>query len=373
MIKVGIDIQSTVGRTTGLGVYTRHLTEALRKTQSGQFQYHWYLKESEKDLNTFRRWYWENVQLPPLVAKDKVDILHIPAFAPPFYSKHKVVVTVHDIIGMIFPNQLRWPSRWYWGRWLPTAIKTADFIIADSDSTKNDLINHLKISKDMIRVIYPSGHESFTTQRNEKLLNQVKARFSIHDRYFLFVGTIEPRKNLKRVIEAFTIFQENIKSSARYQLVVVGQKDFGKGKLFKSIAHDLRTKIDDIIFAGYVRQEELNQLYCGAEALVYPSLYEGFGIPILEAMASGVPVITAKKTSMPEVAGEAALYVDPYDSQSIANGMLELHDQPELRERLAQNSAIQIKKFSWQKTAEQTCEVYRQLAEGVIPARRKRS
>ena len=371
MIKIGIDVQSTVGKATGLGVYTRHLAQALRQTNKGDFEFHWYLKETGGDLNTFRRWHWENIELPPRTAKTKVDILHIPAFAPPFIKTRKVVVTVHDIIGMIFPNQLRWPSRWYWGKWLPMAIKNADYIIADSESTKNDLIERLRISKERIRVIYPSGHENFSTERNPKLLSQVKARFGIQDCYFLFVGTIEPRKNLKRVIEAFRIFQDAAQTECRYQLVVVGQKDFGKGKLFKSIAHDLRTKIDDIIFTGYVRDQELNQLYCGTEALVYPSLYEGFGIPILEAMASGVPVITSRRTSMPEVAGEAALYVDPYNTNSIADGMLELHHSPSLRQSLVQKGLSQIEKFFWERTADQTCEVYRQLAHGSISIRKK--
>lgn len=362
MTRIGIDIQSTVGRTTGLGVYTRHLTDALKNLPNPQFEYCWYLKKQGKDLNTFRRWYWENLELPAMVKKDKVDILHIPAFAPPFFTQQKVLVTVHDIIGMIFPNQLHAPSRWYWGQWLPSAIKRADFIIADSESTQHDLIQHLKISKDMIRVIYPSGHESFSRESNPKLQQQVKARFGISDRYFLFVGTIEPRKNLARVIEAFSIFLDAVKSGSRYQLVVVGQKDFGKGKLFKSITHDLRTKIDNTIFAGYVTHEELNQLYCGSEALVYPSLYEGFGIPILEAMASGVPVITARTTSIPEVAGEAAIYVDPESNQSIAEGMLHLQGDTRLRESAIQRGFEQLKKFSWKKTAQETCEVYQMLA-----------
>lgn len=362
MTRIGIDIQSTVGRTTGLGVYTHHLTDALKNLPNPQFEYCWYLKKQGQDLNTFRRWYWENLELPAKVKKDKVDILHIPAFAPPFLTHQKILVTVHDIIGMIFPNQLDVPSRWYWGQWLPSTIKRADFIIADSESTRGDLINHLKVSKEMIRVIYPSGHENFLSDPHPKLQNQVKARFGISDRYYLFVGTIEPRKNLTRVIEAFNLFLDVVSSDVRYQLVVVGQKDFGKGKLLKSITHDLRAKIDNTIFAGYVTHEELNQLYCGSEALVYPSLYEGFGIPILEAMASGVPVITARTTSIPEVAGEAAIYVDPQSNRSIAEGMLHLQGDPALRKSLIQKGFEQLKKFSWKKTAQETCEVYQMLA-----------
>jgi glycosyltransferase involved in cell wall biosynthesis len=222
-------------------------------------------------------------------------------------------------------------------------------------------VKYLNFSEKKIRVIYPSGHENFSSKINPKLLQQIKNRLGVTEKYFLCVGTIEPRKNLARVIESFVNFLKTNKGT-RYQLVVVGSKEFAHGKAFQSLVRNAEVRFDDVIFAGYVTNEDLNLLYCGTDAFLFPSLYEGFGIPVLEAMSAGVPVLTSKLSSLPEVAGDAAYYVDPYSAEEISRGMQTLAEDPLLRRALVEKGAKQIQKFSWDKTVEQTLEVYRSLS-----------
>lgn len=360
-MRIGIDLQSMRGRKTGLGVYTESLVRQYYENPPDGMNFRFYSKEVKNDLNTAQRWVWENFEMTYQASKDRVDLLHVPAFSPPIYKKYKMVVTVHDLIGMLFPNQLRWPSAFYWGKWLPFSLNRADAIIADSQNTKQDLMKGLGIAEDKIHVVYLSGHENFSADLSPDQILEVKRKYGIQEKYFLFVGTLEPRKNLDRVIEAFAQFMKQKKQDSRYQLVVVGSKEFGHGKFFQSLSSRLGVTLDDVIFTGYVSHEELNALYCGTEAFVYPSLYEGFGIPILEAMASGAPVIASTKTSIPEVAGNAAVLVDPYDTAEIAGALIEMIHKPDLRSSLVEKGFQRIKQFSWNETARQTIEVYRKV------------
>lgn len=371
MFKIGLDLQSISTRATGLGTYTRNLTGAMfggvvnpaeRKTIIKEaFSFHLYHQE-KTCWRTPDRLFWENVTLPVAASKDKVDLLHIPAFSAPLWKPSKIVMTVHDIIGRLFPNQKGAVSRFYWGKWLPASIARADAVIADSNSTKNDLIKHLKIEKEKITVVYASGHEGFSHEISEEVRKNVRTKFNLSEKYFLFVGTIEPRKNLWRAIKAFAEFKkEQICKNVRFQFVVVGSKDFAHGAFFRELSSDDALDMNDCVFTGHVTQEELNALYRDAEAFLYPSLYEGFGIPVLEAMASGTPVITSETSSIPEVAGEAAYLVDPESVPQIKAGMCQMAGDPSCRAEMIKKGFEQIKKFSWKKTAQQTMEVYEKV------------
>lgn len=360
-MKIGIDIQSTQGKKTGLGVYTEHLVRELRQNFNHKHQYCLYEKDPQKELNTPGRLIWENIELPGLAKRDKVDVLHVPAFAAPVNKPAPLVVTVHDLIGKVFPNQSGWPSRFYWGQWLPNSFRNADRIIADSENTKKDIIKHLAMSEGKIRIIYPSGHESFSPHLLPEKIDEVKRKLGIREKYFLFVGTIEPRKNLTRVIEAFLQFKKNQKSGTNYQLAVVGSQAFAHGKVFRDMLHRFGAQQEDVLYSSYIAHEDLNALYQGAVALLFPSLYEGWGLPVLEAMACGTPVLTSNTSSLPEVAGDAALLVDPYDVDAICSGIKRLTDDTALWEQLVVRGLRRVKKFSWKQTAEQTLEVYQSL------------
>lgn len=361
MLKIGFDAQATQGRYSGLGMYTKNLLTALQTKLGEAFDLRVYTQtiSTQRDFNTLERLYWENVTVPRRARGDKVDILHIPAFAPAFCKHYRLVVTVHDIAEMVFRNQLGKLSAFYWGKWLPFTIRQADCIIANSLHTKNDIIGHLNIKEEKIRVIYQSGHEDFSADIPAASIEEVKKRLGITNRYFLFVGTMEPRKNLGRLLEAFKKLKNNVKEDL--QLVLVGSKKFAHGKYAELVTQKYLPDTDSVITPGFLCHDDLNALYCGAIALLFPSLYEGFGIPILEAMGSGCPVLTSNATSMPEVAGDAAILVDPQSTDSILRGMQELNNSPALRSGLTRKGFEQIKKFSWDRAAGQILEVYQSL------------
>lgn len=360
MIRIGIDVQAGKGQVTGLGVFTNNFVKSLSGIPQKEFEFSFLSRKQEGGWNTLRRLWWENGERVRAARRERLQVLHVPAFAPPLFKPCRVVVTVHDLIGMVFQNQLGLPSRLYWGRWLPLTVKNADVFIADSEHTKKDMIRHIGISGEKIRVIYPSGHEGFRPDVGAEKIREVKVGFGIAEKYFMTVGTIEPRKNVLRVISAFREFSKK-KRSSRYQLVLTGSREFARGKFYESVKRT-GADLDSVVTTGYVGADELNALYCGAEAFLFPSLYEGFGIPVLEAMASGTPVLTARSSSLPEVAGDAAYYVDPARPDDIARGMAELADQEPLRRELAGKGFLRIRKFSWRETALKTMDVYRSMS-----------
>lgn len=351
---------------TGLGVYTKNLVQALLQEPRNGFEFSLLSKSQSEDWNTFQRLVWENSELPRRAKAERIDILHVPAFSPPLLKPCRTVATVHDLIGMIFSNQLGLPSRFYWGKWLPLSVKSAQAIIADSENTKRDLIKYLHLLPEKVKVIYPSGHEGFTLHQDATSFNALRERLGIKEKYFLAVGTLEPRKNLFRIVDAFSKFLDSKKRGDSYQLVVVGLTDFAHGKFVKLLSEKWSHEANPILLTGYIKREELNMLYSGAVGFIFPSLYEGFGIPILEAMASGTPVLTSHTSSLPEVAGDAAYLVDPSDTEAIAKGMSDLADDEGLRKALVRKGFNRIQSFSWRDAARKTVEVYEMVKDGRI-------
>ncbi len=352
-MKIGIDVHSAHQRKTGIGVYTHNLVRGLRSVDTAN-EYILYGDSRPRNLKTLERIARENTYIPARSFWDRLDLLHIPGYSVPLFSKGTLVVTVHDLIGMIYPENLALMSRFYWGTWLPMVVGRADKIIADSYNTKRDIIKLLGIPEAKIRVIHLAADPKFRPVRDPLALHQVKRRFNLAKPFVLYVGTIEPRKNLIRVMEAWS--QVRRRTKIPYQLVITGFQAWAYHEV-SDLARRLEIK-RDVVFTGYVRDEELPLLYNACDLFIFPSLYEGFGMPVLEAMACGVPVLTSNTSSIPEVAGEDAVSVDPTDVDKMALAIQQILEDAALRERLRQAGPKRAAQFSWEKTARQTLEIY---------------
>jgi glycosyltransferase involved in cell wall biosynthesis len=286
-----------------------------------------------------------------------VDIVHSTAYTMPPVSRVKVVVTIHDLSIFVHPDYHTTANYQFVAQNVLHASRRADYIIADSESTRREIVRFLHVPAERIAVIHLAAGDGFHKTRGADEIARIKERYRIRQPYFLAVGSIEPRKNLTRALVAFKTLVET--GRVDWQFVLVG----GSGWKNESFYDQLRKLgIEDrLVFTGYVPEDDLPSLYQGAEVFVYPSVYEGFGLPVLEAMASGTPVITSNTTSLPEVAGDAALLVEPTDVVQIFKAMDALAGSADLRQALKEKGRFQSKCFSWEKTARETLEVYRRV------------
>ena len=279
------------------------------------------------------------------------DVIHCPIMVAPFVltpvlrrpGPAKIVMTCHDLIPLILPEYQRRSLNLYFKWWLPRVLPLVDAFIANSQWTKRDMVKWLGIPTEKIFVVYLAADSSAMTP----------LELQEPENYFLAVGTLEPRKNLERVIRAFMhVVQEH--PQAPDKLVLVGRRGQETGRLRRL----MKDAGDRVQATGYLSDERLAELYRHAKALVYPSLYEGFGLPVLEAMGRGCPVITSNTTSLPEVAGNAAICVDPTDIDDIARAMSRVLTQSDLRQELARNGIARAAEFSWDRCARETVQVY---------------
>lgn len=293
-------------------------------------------------------------------ARERMDILHTtsPLYRVPASYRGKIVTTFYDFAPYRVPELFPKLSTAKLKTLYSFAAKKSDRIIAVSESTKRDAREFLKYPEEKITTIY-NGIDKRFFEGDAFSKDDIKKGYGILGKYILFLGTLEPRKNLSRLLEAFARFKKDYKNNFDYQLVVAGKKGWLTEEYFQQ-AEDFGIA-EDVVFTGYVGGDELKPLYSNAEFFVMPSLWEGFGQTIVEAMACGAPCLVSKVSSIPEVAGGAALFVDPQDTEGIAKGMAELVGNKELREKLSASGREQAKKFSWEKCARETLEVYKNV------------
>ncbi|MBC8249028.1 MAG: glycosyltransferase family 4 protein [Anaerolineales bacterium] len=297
-------------------------------------------------LWTHLRLSWEMARRPP-------DLLFVPAHVLPIVHPRRSVVTIHDLGYLYYPQAHRLLDRLYLDLSTRYNARAATRLIADSSATKQDLIERYGSEPDKITVVYPGYDEAtFQTVRDEKAIRAVKAKYDIVGDYILFVGTLQPRKNLTRLIEAFSNIQYPI---SNIQLLIAGKKGWLYEKIFRQV-EELGLE-GRVVFTGYVAEGDLPALLSGARLFVFPSLYEGFGLPVLEAMACGTPVVCSNASSLPEVAGDAAVLVDPLDVEELAAAMERVLGDEKLRAGLIERGFEQAKKFSWEKCAHETLGV----------------
>jgi len=361
-MKIGVDARPLSYQLTGIGIYLKHLLDEIQKIDH---QNDYYLISNgpiNYDLNN-SRWskivgrlnrkllstFWMQINVPIIASKMNFDLFwgsrhHLPLLLPPGI---KTVVTVHDVVNRLYPGTMALPNLFVERLLMKLSLKRSDAIIADSLSTAADIEGQLGICVKKIHTIhlgtpvFPKEAECGTEQSND-----------LPSKYFLFVGTLDPRKNFERIFKAF----ERLRAlSQGLHLVIVGGEGWKNRDFLEMVGkHSLKAQIH---MPGYLPRNQLASYYKNAICLMFPSLYEGFGFPILEAMSCGTPVITSNVSSMKEVAGSAALLVNPYDTGAISDAMNRLLGDEPLRRGLIKKGFKRAAEFSWKKCADETLKI----------------
>lgn len=366
-----LDISAAVHRRAGLGRYAENLALALAAANPDRYAV-FYNRERGVEppaslgrfsAHTVSRGYksWRMLVwlgqlahigfdrlIPDAEAFHATEHLLLPLRSVP------TVLTVHDLVFRRLPAHHKPLNRWYLNLAMPLFCRRATRIIAVSEHTRRDLVAAYDLAPEKVTVIYEAAAPHFRPQPPE-VVDAVRARYGLPGRYLIFVGTIEPRKNLTRLLRAFEALSVDGLSEG---LVIVGRPGWLCGDFFNRLA---RSPVRDAVFLlGYSPDEDLPALYAGAQALVFPSLYEGFGLPVLEAMACGTPVVASNVSSLPEVGGDAALYFDPVDV-GMTRTVRRLLGDADLREELRARGLAQAGRFSWEQVAAKTMAVYETL------------
>jgi glycosyltransferase involved in cell wall biosynthesis len=369
-MNVLLDARTVGRRFSGVGFYVLELVRALARLPD-EHAYHLLIHGETvlDDLGLDARFrlhrtpfspenhpfgdFWEDGALPRLARRLGADVLHGPAFLIPLRrTMVPKVVTIHDLVAFSHPETIPWKYAIYM-RWLiRRAVREAQAVISVSQSVKDDIVRLLGAEPTRIVSIHHGVGEHFHPQSRERI-DGVRARHGLEKPYLLFVGNLEPRKNLPLLVRAFRRVREH--APMPLDLVVAGQVAWKSGPLLEALgSHDVR---DSVRLLGYVSSEELPALYSGAQAFVFPTLWEGFGLPVLEGMACGAPVVASPVESIVEIAGDAAIYVDPHDPESIAEGILHAV-APEQRDAIVARGLACAARYPWRETARRTLEVY---------------
>lgn len=375
---IGIDARAP---STGIRRYTLEVINGVLKLDSNNKYVIFLLKDDFKKLEFGNpnvkkvladfRWYTlkEQIVMPYLIWKEKIDLMHFPHFNVPVFCTKKFVVTIHDLILTKFPSVrastlsplIYKIKNLAYNFIIKTALKRSKKIIAVSEFTKNDIIDQFGINKEKIIVTHESVSERLKQAENldDK---KVLSRYNIHrparhgqsmagGPFFFYAGNAYPHKNLDGLIRIYPKIKEKFKD---LQLVLVGKEDYFYERLKKESPKD-------VIFTGFITDEELAVMYKNALFYIFPSMYEGFGLPPLEAMANGCPVLSSNRSSMPEILGSAALYFDPENDDEIVGQITKIVEDENLRKELIQKGKNQVKKYSWETCARKTLEIYNSI------------
>lgn len=369
-LHIAIDAHSVGANLAGNETYAVNLVEALAEIDQTNLYTLYVTKQSAVDRFANR---WPNFQvkrtlphtplvripltLPAELRRHPVDVLHVQYTAPPL-APCPVVATIHDLAFEHLPETF---NRRSWMQLRLTVRHTARHaaqIITVSEYSRQDIIKTYGIEPERVTVTSEASPRHFAPITNEDDLTRAREKYGIERDYILSVGSIQPRKNLVRLIEAYTYLWNSRPKFKLPQLVLVGKRGWLDSEIFR-LANESSAQ-SSIRFTGYVAEKDLPALYSGACCFVYPSYFEGFGLPVLEAMQCGAPVIAGNRTSLPEVIGDAGVLVDPLDYQELANAMLHLISDDTAREKLRKRGLERAKEFNWLTTARLTLQVYEQ-------------
>ena len=370
-MKIGIDCRLPYYRMGGISQYVVNLLPALAAIddQNNYQVFHsWkdkrsYIPESapnftRKNLYTPSHHSLERWSLAAELSPYFLHIFHSPDFIPPAKSSRKRIITVHDLNFVHYPEFITDESRRYYADQIEWAVESADFIIADSDHTKQDLINLLNVDEEKVRTVYLAANPIYQQKRSSKEIEKVLESYELEPGFILFVGTISPRKNIKTLLKIYEMLVSNHQIGS--PMVLVGSRGWLSSELFREM--DLLSTRLDIRHLEGITDLELSCLYSRAGVLALPSYYEGFGLPMLEAMHRGCPVVSSSRGSLPEVVGEAGPLLEPDDVDAWAEAIVLLLQDHEYSENARTKGKKQASKFSWDRTASQTLTLYKETA-----------
>ncbi len=366
---VGFEASSLRGCKSGVGYYTENLLGSIMRVAPE----HDYVLFSNREMNGTwqrlgserlydRRYFpvralWMQAILPVALRDVRPDVCHFTNYLAPLSCDCPQIVTIYDMTVFITPRYHDFKKLVLDRTLIPRVAKRADAIITVSNSARYDILRHLKVPREKVKVIMGAVSSHFRPVIDQAQLDSVKSKYGLRQPFILYVGTIEPRKNLTRLIQAFADLK---KSGLPHKLVIVGQSGWHVGPIFAEVERLLLSK--DVIFTGYVPFEDLPALYSLCETMAFPSLYEGFGLPVLEAMACGAAVVTSRSSSLIEVAGDAALLVNPLSVDEIADSLRRLHQDPDLRAELREHGIARASNFTWEAAARSTLDLYEKVA-----------
>lgn len=360
-MRVAVDAsRTTIPQRTGTENYALQLIRHLLKADQHHFTLY-FRDEPPPDLfMSASTWtprvipwprMWTHLRFATALWRSRPDVTFVPAHTLPRFFPGKAVVTVHDLGYLHFPDAHPEKERRYLDWSTAFSARRATLVVADSEATRHDLSHHYAIPLEKIYVVYPGCDEALGPVDDT---DYVRAKYHLPAQYLFFLGTLQPRKNIARLVQAFGRWRDRTGKPDVY--LVLGGKP---GWLYQEA---WTTGVENVLLTGYVADEDVPALYSGALGFVFPSLYEGFGFPVIEAMRCEIPVLCSNTSSLPELAGEAAILVDPLDVDAIAAGIDQLVNDTTLRAQLVEKGSIQATQFTWERAAQQTLAVLEKAA-----------
>jgi glycosyltransferase involved in cell wall biosynthesis len=370
-VRIGLDATPLLGPRTGVGYYTSRLLAAMLAADP-EWRYLLYSNRSLEPLEpalaratpvysrlSGRRMVWMQCLLPPVIRSSRAQLCHFPNAMAPLWQQQPFVLTIHDASLFLYAHTHPLARLVSIRLILPLLARRAAAIITVSHHARNDLLRILHLPPEKVHVIYEAAPEEFRPVNDPAILNGVRQKYGLPPQFLLYVGTLEPRKNLRRLLRAL---HEIRRRGYPHKLVMVGPPGWHLHHFYEEIE---RLSLQDrVSFTGYVPAADLPALYSLASLFVFPSLYEGFGLPPLEAMACGAPVLASNRTSLPEICGDAAHLVDPEDEAALVNAMLSLLSDDERRRELSRRGPVRARLFSWKQAAQETMTVYCRVLNG---------
>jgi glycosyltransferase involved in cell wall biosynthesis len=354
---------------TGIGNYTFSLIQKLNELDTvNEYTFLWADNRPMPHIPFTREYSFyylpkdderEMVEMPYWLAREKADIFHLPqnGFRIPDPKSCKIIVTIHDLIPYFLPEMVRSSFLKRFITEMPNIVERADRIITVSETSKNDILKIFKIDRAKIVVIPSAPAGSYRLFPKQDTKQKLACRYGIKKPYLLYVGGLNPRKNIMELIYAYSKIYRDLPGGQK--LLILGPDGKHSDRL-QLLVKSLNLE-QEVVFPGFIKSEDLPLFYNGADLFVYPSLYEGFGLPPIEAMACGTPVITSNVSSLPEVVGDAALQINPYDTLALANGIFRVLNDESLRESLIKKGLKHSRKYNWNRIATQILSVYQDV------------